>query len=213
MQSISEVSAEARCRLRRRFLSVREKITATMPQVSVALSEVVCKWLAVRNFGCVGIYMPFRGEPDIREAVRVVQVSGAVLTAAFPVVDDKKARRMHYVAVDEDTGYQTGAYGIAQPVGGRAVVPDVIFSPCVAVTPFGARLGNGGGYFDRYLAELALENIHPVTVAVAYEATVTEEFEALSHDVAFEWIATEAGVRRAHLTLIEPGKRIGENND
>jgi len=65
------------------------------------------------------------------------------------------------------------------------------------VTPEGFRLGNGGGFFDRYMAKMAAENRRPMTVAVAYDALVTNDFCPQAHDVAFDWIATESGVRRS----------------
>ena len=41
------------------------------------------------------------------------------------------------------------------------------------------------------------ENRRPVTVAVAWEALVTTAFVPEVHDIALDWIATEAGVRRS----------------
>lgn len=90
---------------------------------------------------------------------------------------------------------RSGTFGITEPVGGIPVVPDVIFAPCVAVTSSGFRLGNGGGFFDRWLADPATEAV--VTVAVAAEGLVTKEFEPQLHDRPFQWLATENGVRRA----------------
>ena len=85
-----------------------------------------------------------------------------------------------------------GSYGIEEPIEDYSVEPEVILVPCVGVTREGYRLGNGGGYFDRWLAER-----NPVTVAVAYEALVTEDFAPEEFDIPLDWILTESGIRRA----------------
>lgn len=192
MQSTSNTEILERQALRRRFLCLRQVVTQKCPQTAVRLVTAIRQWLATQDGRCAGIYSPFRGEPDVRPGVKA-----AGLALAYPVVDDKAAGRMHYLRVTGDTAFAAGAYGIEEPQGGEIVVPDIIFSPCVAVTPEGFRLGNGGGFFDRYMAGLALENRRPVTVAVAYDALVTRDFQPQAHDVAFDWIATEFGVRRS----------------
>ncbi len=191
MQFASNTGMIERQALRRRFLGLRQAVTQESPQTAVRLAAAIRQWLAGQNVCCAGVYSPFRGEPDVRPAL-----AGEGIAVAYPVVDDKTGGRMHYLRVTEATVFVSGVYGIDEPRGGEIVVPDILFSPCVAVTPAGFRLGNGGGFFDRYLAKLASENQRPVTVAVAYDALVTNDFHPQAHDVAFDWIATESGVRR-----------------
>ena len=183
--------------LRQQFLGVRRHITTTQPHVVRHLVQGLRTWLQMMRFRCVGSYAPFRGEPDISEAFVSVGSEEKLPTVALPVVTNQVEAVMQYMEVTPQTTLIRGAYGISEPAGGRFVVPEVIFSPCVAVTANGFRLGNGGGYFDRYLTRLLEQGIRPVTVAVAYEALMTTEFQPEPHDQAFDWIATETGVRRA----------------
>ena len=88
-------------------------------------------------------------------------------------------------------------YGIAEPGETAEVFPDVIFSPCVAFNRRGFRLGNGKGFFDRYLMLPQVRAAAPQTVAVGYEALLTDAFASEPHDVAFGWTATEKGVVKA----------------
>ncbi len=192
MQSTSNTDSDERQRLRRQFLRLRQTVTQENPLAEARLAAAVQWWLSSSSGRCAGVYSPFRGEPDVRPGVE-----SAGLALAYPVVDDKAGGRMHYLRVTADTTFVAGAYGILEPQGGEVVVPDILFSPCVAVTPAGFRLGNGGGFFDRYLAKFAEAKVHPVTVAVAYDALVTEAFQPQAHDAAFDWIATESGVRRS----------------
>lgn len=200
MQSFFGMTTD-RQRLRAYFRGLRRQLMTKDREAAV--NQAVGGWLKTHAFGCVGFYAPMAGEPDIRPAVWEAVRSGRIGAAAYPVVDDKKARRMHYVQVTETTPLRPGAFGIEEPEEGLFVVPDVIFAPCAAVTPDGYRLGNGGGFFDVWLAEQADGRV--TTVAVAAEGLVTADFVPQSHDRPFQWLTTEAGVRRA-LPIIRNSK-------
>lgn len=53
----------------------------------------------------------------------------------------------------EDSDLEVGPFGLLQPAAAAAqVVPDVVLVPLVGFTGTGARLGQGGGHYDRWLA-------------------------------------------------------------
>ncbi len=193
--------AEARTekkRLRQVFLQKRKLVLESCPNLQTLLCEAIEKWLLQQEVSCVGFYRPFRSEPDITSALESWAGKKKGRTLCVPVVDDKKNHRMHYALWRSGAASRSGSFGIEEPAEDIAVVPEVVFSPCVAVTRSGFRLGNGGGYFDRYLAQRAATECRPfATVAVALESLVVEKFETSYCDVAFDWIATEAGVRPA----------------
>ena len=69
------------------------------------------------------------------------------------------------------------------------VMPDVVLVPCVGFTREGYRLGYGGGYFDRWLAE------HPGVTSVGLAWSVSEaQFAAEPHDHPLTIILTESEV-------------------
>ncbi len=74
---------------------------------------------------------------------------------------------------------------------GAPVSPDVVLVPCVGYTEDGHRLGYGGGYFDRWLAE------HPqvcaVGVAWSFARLDETELAPAPHDVRLAVIVTERG--------------------
>jgi 5,10-methenyltetrahydrofolate synthetase len=65
-------------------------------------------------------------------------------------------------------------------------VPDVVLVPCVGFTREGFRLGYGGGFFDRWLAE------HPgvTTIGLAWSGAEVH-FPVEAHDRALTLILTE----------------------
>ena len=75
---------------------------------------------------------------------------------------------------------------------GPVVVPDVVLAPCVGYTASGWRLGYGGGYFDRWMAE------HPQATVVGVAWSVGEIDETLwqpqPHDRMLACVVTERGV-------------------
>ncbi|MCG4787991.1 5-formyltetrahydrofolate cyclo-ligase, partial [Roseburia faecis] len=62
---------------------------------------------------------------------------------------------MEFVQIDEDTEFEETGFGVLEPLAGMVLQPqeiDLIVVPGVAFTANGKRLGFGGGYYDRYLA-------------------------------------------------------------
>lgn len=90
--------------------------------------------------------------------------------------------------------FQAGKFGIREPEGTElAPPPDLVLVPGVAFSPAGARLGRGGGFYDRWLAR------HPgvITVGVAFSCQVVEHLPGESHDLHVQAVLTEQGIRRA----------------
>lgn len=71
--------------------------------------------------------------------------------------------------------------------------PDVLLVPMLAFDRRGYRLGYGGGFYDRTLAEL--RKLKPVTaIGVAYAEQEMAEVPVSDYDEPLDWILTERGV-------------------
>lgn len=68
--------------------------------------------------------------------------------------------------------------------------PDVIVVPGLAFTSAGARLGQGGGWYDRLLAEVRSDCL---TVGVCFAEQIVEDLPTEPHDIAVELIVTDCG--------------------
>lgn len=96
-----------------------------------------------------------------------------------------------------------GRVRIARARGYRSDDTDALLIPPGGFDARGYRLGYGRGYFDRTLA--ALRN-RPLRIAVAYELSRVETIRPQPHDIAMDYIVTEAGIHRVGergLTLLE----------
>lgn len=87
---------------------------------------------------------------------------------------------------------QKGMYDILEP---GVDAPEVPFSeislavvPCVACDRSGMRLGRGGGYYDRFLADSPA-----YSVCLCYEALLMPQVPREAHDRAVNAVVTERG--------------------
>ncbi len=82
---------------------------------------------------------------------------------------------------------EVGPFGILQPSAeAETLVPEVLFVPLVGFTADGARLGQGGGHYDRWLAE------QPPLLAVglAWDAQLCDALPSEAHDRPLDAVVT-----------------------
>jgi 5-formyltetrahydrofolate cyclo-ligase len=141
-------------------------------------------------------YRPMGAELDPAPLIARLAAAGAVIL--LPVVVAPGAALSFREAADPAT-YVPDAAGILAP-GPNApeASPDVILAPLLAFDRFGARLGQGGGYYDRTLATL---RAGPGVLAVGLGFAIQEidEVPRDAHDEFLDAICTEIGYRRVHL--------------
>ena len=83
------------------------------------------------------------------------------------------------------------ALGIPAPdVNSAAVLPDVVFAPLLAFDRKGGRLGQGGGHYDRTLANLRRMKAVFV-VGLAFAGQELPEIPMEPHDQRLDAILTE----------------------
>lgn len=84
-----------------------------------------------------------------------------------------------------------GAYGIEEPQGNDEVAPaeiDLIIVPARAFTLAGARLGRGGGFYDKYMS---LEGFSAYKVGVAFRCQIFDELPTDDHDILVDRVVFE----------------------
>ena len=84
------------------------------------------------------------------------------------------------------TDLVAGPYGPQPADTTEAVVPDVLLIPMLGFTAEGARLGQGGGHYDRWLAE------HPATLAIGlgWDMQCLDSLPLEPHDRAMDAVIT-----------------------
>ncbi|QGM80174.1 5-formyltetrahydrofolate cyclo-ligase [Otariodibacter oris] len=104
----------------------------------------------------LAFYLPFDGEISPLELINYLRIKGKKIY--LPVLHPFSANQLLFLEYDDDTDLEKNLFGILQPkLDIRKVLPtselDMIFTPLVAYDTRGNRLGMGGGFYDRTLAQ------------------------------------------------------------
>lgn len=158
--------------LRRRLRQERRDHVAALPNSVRALlfrrppAPVVA---LIPDDAVVGLYHPTPAEAPTGGYARFFAEAGHRL--ALPRFADADAP-MEFAAWSDpwgDADLEVGPFGALQPAGdAERLVPDVLFVPLLGFTASGARLGQGGGHYDRWLGA------HPETRAFGLAWDVQE---------------------------------------
>ncbi len=71
--------------------------------------------------------------------------------------------------------------------------PDVVIVPGLAFTPSGQRLGQGGGWYDRFLVRVRADC---VTIGVCFAEQIVDGLPTETHDVAVDHVVTDHSIVR-----------------
>jgi 5-formyltetrahydrofolate cyclo-ligase len=80
-----------------------------------------------------------------------------------------------------------GLWKIPHPAEGADVVPSVVLAPVVGFDPACYRLGYGGGFFDRTLAQMTGK---PLVIGLGFPQASIKTIFPQPHDIPMNWIAT-----------------------
>lgn len=145
----------------------------------------------------IGFYWPLRGEFDARAWIASWLAADPSRRASLPAIRERHAPLAFHLWTP-DAPMREGHHGIPEPASQVSATPDLLLVPCVGFDADGYRLGYGGGYYDRTLAEWPGDGL-PVTVGIAYEACRIETglLEREAHDLPLDAVVTDV---HTHLT-------------
>lgn len=147
-------------------------------------------------------YRPIRSEIDPEPLMRALIDQGCRL--CLPVVEGK-GKPLKFREWTPASAMQEGPYGAEVPSSGDWLQPELLIVPLIAFDATGARLGYGGGFYDRTLAQLS--ETGPVrAVGLAYAAQQTEQVPVEPTDRHLDAMVTELGI----VALAGPGADRGE---
>lgn len=174
-------------RLRAQLLAARHAIPATgKAAAEAALCAALLNWLRQHPVASLGVFHPIRQEPDLQFAYNALHAEGVHLS--LPKIRDKDAplEFIPWVPGDE---LVRDVLGTSVPPRGDPVRPQALLIPCLGFNDERIRLGYGGGFYDRTLAQ----SPRPLAIGVAY-AEGRVDFTSQTHDIALDVILTEASV-------------------
>lgn len=168
--------------LRRNLLRLRKESSPQQRQqwdqdISQQVSAIIREMQPHR----LAVYWPIQAEPDLQLCYQELHHAGIEL--ALPLVI-AKGQALRFVKWAPGDAMDTDDFGIPIPhQRDTYVAPDTLLIPCVGFNQQKYRLGYGGGFYDRSLAELP----HVTSIGVAYHLAACD-FKAEEHDIALSRI-------------------------
>ena len=175
----------SKAELRRQLIAARR---ALAPEIKAAAdARIIAKllpWLQANQVRVLGGYLAMVGEPDMSGLYEALPALG--ITVAMPVVLVREQPLVFVRWRPGDPLAKDASGTLAPSARGEYLQPDAVLAPCIGYTDQNLRLGFGGGYFDRTLAQ----SPRPRAIGIAY-AFAKVSFEAEAHDIPLDTILTD----------------------
>lgn len=135
-------------------------------------------------------FAPFGEELDATPLMLRLMDEGCTL--ALPVMVGK-AKPLIFRAWKPGDDMKEAMWGIMEPRDDAPVaIPDVVLVPLLAFDTRGYRVGYGGGFYDRTLAELKAKK-SVVTVGLALDEMKVDAVPHDNYDQRVDWVLTPSG--------------------
>ena len=177
--------ATSKAELRRQLIAARRALAPDVKaDADARIVANLLSWLQANHIRTLGAYLAIAGEPDMSGLYAALPAHG--IAVAMPVVLARE-QPLVFVAWQPGDALAKDASGTLAPVArGQYLQPDAVLAPCIGYTDQNLRLGFGGGYFDRTLAQ----DPRPRAVGIAY-AFAKVSFDAEAHDIPLDIILTD----------------------
>lgn len=178
--------------LRRRILAARaHRDAADLDRADEELKSTALAWLAGEHVSRLAAYLSIGSEPPTRRLVDNLAAAG--VEVLLPVIDGD---RLDWAGYAGPAALARRAFGLDEPttplVEGALATCAVVLVPALAVSRGGARLGRGGGYYDR-----ALAGCRAPAFAVVFDDEVLDALPVEPHDATVTGWLTPREVGRA----------------
>ncbi|ADQ15059.1 5-formyltetrahydrofolate cyclo-ligase [Halanaerobium hydrogeniformans] len=179
-------------KLRKYHLDKRSKIT--FEKINKWSKKICDKFLSLdelNNVQKIMSYISMRKEVNTYPLLESLIEKGFKVYAPYTI---KKEGTLGAAQIDDlDLDLQDGVFGVQEPkreLRNKAVPDDldIIIVPGAVYTKDGYRIGYGGGYYDKFLAE---HGQNALKVAFCYDYFIIDDFPVEDHDIAVDLIITE----------------------
>ena len=141
-------------------------------------------------------YWPMADEIDVRPLMaRMIEAGGPV---ALPIVVAAETPLI-FRRWQPDMDLEAGVFGTRHPGQQEPeITPQILLVPLLAFDDRGFRLGWGGGFYDRTLAELRAPGVKAggaaIAIGIAYHGQRVDHVPHTPGDEPMDWIITEEDV-------------------
>ena len=197
--------------LRQELLKQRKEFAAgeNYPQIADRLITHLNRFLETDGLllETIALYWPIQDELDLRSTL--VDWSKNALGRRLALPFARPDKHLDFYEWRNGDRLIPSAHNVLEPnpnnTSRPAIQPDCILIPCVGWStaiingkPHYWRLGYGGGYFDRTLADLRKQNPKLISIGIGFDWQKLDEahWSAQSHDEPLDLLLTESGLLR-----------------
>lgn len=187
-----EETSRQKSQLRKECVATRKSLgVERRAKASLVICERIEMWDIFQQCHTVISYMPIKSEVDLIPLME----RHAQKRWALPRIIPEENHRMVFHEYQPE-GMVRHAFGMEEPSSDSPIIHpaeiELALVPGVAFDRHGFRLGYGGGYFDRFLA-----NFQGVSMGIIFHTLLLETVPHAAHDIAMQWVVTEDGVIEA----------------
>lgn len=158
--------------------------------ISRQLQEVLFQSDLWKNAKTIGVYLSLGTEWDTRNIVEEAFKAGINVVIPKTVPD---VRRMDFYQITDQSQAEQGHFGLYEPIVEETTYVDkdkidLLIVPGLIFSKDGYRIGFGGGYYDRFLADF-----NHKTVSLISSKQLKESVPIREYDIPVDHIITENG--------------------
>ncbi|WP_164078341.1 5-formyltetrahydrofolate cyclo-ligase [Alteromonas facilis] len=187
------MNKELKRALRAQYRAARNALTAD--QQSHAAQQLCLQFtqaIQLQSEQHVGVYIANDGELSLSAVITQCWAKG--INTYLPVLNTQQDGFLYFIHYHQDSPMQINRFGIPEPEFDKNSCItveniDVLLMPLVAFDTQGKRLGMGGGFYDRTLAELGQSN-KPSLIGIAHDCQESEYIPDEPWDIPLNHILT-----------------------
>jgi 5-formyltetrahydrofolate cyclo-ligase len=178
--------------------ALRARLAAVNPARLAAASRAaalrICDTEEFRRASALMIFLPLRYEIDARPIALRAWQEGKTVTV--PLVEHKRRHMTPVIVRSLEEPMDCDTYGVHKP---RRCEPfpidllDVVVVPGLGFDRGGHRIGRGGGFYDRFLAD---PDLRATTCGLAIAEQMVASIPAEPHDAPLDMLATDEQLLR-----------------
>ena len=147
-----------------------------VPVIEHDLYALILKNMPMASKQIIAGYTPTKEEIDVRHLLYILSTNH---TIALPEVKGRNLIFKEWDFKEEEPRKSA-----------KKVIPNIILVPCMGIGKNGYRWGHGCKFYDRTIQSLKKKDTPIITIGVAYEHQLSNEYQADKDSNRLDWILT-----------------------
>ena len=174
-----------------RKISIKKRATLKdkNSNASKTLQDHLNGLINFKNYKIIASFISFKSEISTQFLNEFLLNNGKIL--CLPIIKNN-SETLNFIEYNLKTKLVSGKFGIMQPSDlSKALLPEIILTPCLAFDENGFRLGYGGGYYDKTFSYLKKIKHKFISIAVAFDDQKIDKLVHDKYDQKIDYILTE----------------------